>query len=72
MVEEGLIARRPIGDGPLRDLLFGLFVVCLLSSPADAEIRTLTAEGEHILGEHDTKEDAVRLASEAAKRSALE
>ena len=72
MVEEGLIARRPIGDGPLRDLLFGLFVVCLLSSPADAEIRTLTAEGEHVLGEHDTKEDAIRLASEAAKRSALE
>lgn len=72
MTQEGLVVRRPIGDGSLCGLLFGLFWVCLLSSPADAEIRTLTAEGEHILGEHDTKEEAVRLASEAAKRSALE
>jgi hypothetical protein len=72
VVQKGLIARGPIGDGPLRGLLLGLFLVCLLSSPVDAEIRTLTAEGEHILGEHDTKEDAVRLASEAAKRSVLE
>lgn len=72
MTQQGLIARRLIGSGPCSGLLFSLFLACLLSSSADAEIRTLTAEGEHILGEHDTKEDAVRLASEAAKRNALE
>jgi hypothetical protein len=32
----------------------------------------VTAEGEYRLGDHDTKEDAVRLAIEAAKRNALE
>ncbi|HSE58212.1 MAG TPA: hypothetical protein VLA99_05880 [Nitrospiraceae bacterium] len=72
MTQEGPVVRGPIGKGSLCGLLFGLFCVCLLSSPADAEIRTLTAEGEHLLGGHDTKEDAVRLASEAAKRNALE
>lgn len=72
MVVGGLFTRHPIGGGPLFRLLLGFLFVCLLSSRVDADVRTLAAEGEHILGEHDTKEDAIRLASEAAKRSALE
>ncbi|HKW86589.1 MAG TPA: hypothetical protein VJM82_05940 [Nitrospiraceae bacterium] len=41
-------------------------------SPAYAEIRTVTAQGEHRMGDRDTREDAIRLATEAAKRKALE
>lgn len=37
-----------------------------------AETKTVSASGEHRMGDRDTKEDAVRLAIEAAKRNALE
>ncbi len=37
-----------------------------------AEVRVVTAQGEHRMGNRDTKEDAVRLATEVAKRNALE
>lgn len=37
-----------------------------------AEVRIVTAQGEHRMGDRDTKEDAIRLATEAAKRQALE
>src|SRR5207245_9203161 len=37
-----------------------------------AETRTVTADGEYRMGPRDTREDAVRLATEAAKRHALE
>ena len=37
-----------------------------------AEIRVVTAQGEHRMGDRDTREDAMRLATEAAKRNALE
>lgn len=37
-----------------------------------AEIRVVTAYGEHRMGDRDTREDAIRLATEAAKRNALE
>ena len=40
--------------------------------PAHAELRTVTADGEYRMGDRDTKEDAVRLATERAKRNALE
>ncbi|HEX9154788.1 MAG TPA: hypothetical protein VF819_04440 [Nitrospira sp.] len=42
------------------------------ASPAIAEIRVVTSQGEHRMGDRDTREDAVRLATEAAKRNALE
>lgn len=51
----------------LAALMSGAFSV-----PAFAELVTVGAEGEYRLGDHDTKEDAVRLAIEAAKRHALE
>lgn len=41
-------------------------------SPACAEIRIVNAQGEHRMGDRDTREDAIRLATEAAKRNALE
>ncbi len=39
---------------------------------ARAEIRIVTASGEHRMGDRDTREDAIKLATEAAKRNALE
>jgi uncharacterized membrane protein YgcG len=41
-------------------------------SPASAEVRVVSAQGEYRMGDRDTKEDAMRLATEAAKRHALE
>lgn len=42
------------------------------AATARAEIRIVTAQGQHRMGDRDTREDAVRLATEAAKRNALE
>ena len=52
-------------------LLVTLFVP-VFTSPALAEVRVVNAQGEHRMGDRDTREDAIRLATEAAKRSALE
>lgn len=49
-------------------IVAGFFAI----SPARAEIRVVNAQGEHRLGDRDTREDAIRLATEAAKRNALE
>ena len=57
-------------------ILFSLLLlgVALLGvcAPALAEIRIVTAQGEHRMGDRDTREDAVRLATEGAKRNVLE
>jgi predicted component of type VI protein secretion system len=42
------------------------------AAPALADIRVVNAQGEHRMGNRDTREDAIRLATEAAKRNALE
>jgi len=59
-----------------RPLAFLLLASFSLSSvfvePAAADMRTVTADGEYRMGPRDTREDAVRLATEAAKRHALE
>lgn len=44
----------------------------LAVSPADAELRTITATGEYRMGDNDTRTDAKRLALMDAKRLALE
>lgn len=44
----------------------------LADDQAWAEIRIVTASGEYRMGDHDTREDAIKLATEAAKRNALE
>lgn len=70
------IHHRALLRPPIPDHLFsfGLLVVALVVawSTASAEIRTVTAEGEYRMGDRDTREDAVRLATERAKRNALE
>jgi hypothetical protein len=53
--------------------LFTLFVILSVwPSVTLAEVRIVTAQGEHRMGDRDTREDAIRLATEAAKRNALE
>src|SRR5438094_8893009 len=52
--------------------LIGLFHTTLLIESPRAEVRVVTAQGEHRMGDRDTREDAIRLATEAAKRNALE
>ncbi|MCS6896711.1 MAG: hypothetical protein NZM29_01950, partial [Nitrospira sp.] len=49
-----------------------LLVVFQPLAPVCAETRVISASGEYRMGERDTKEDAVRLAVESAKRNALE
>ncbi|MBH0190808.1 MAG: hypothetical protein HP492_03365 [Nitrospira sp.] len=53
-------------------ILLILIAICVGTAPAWAEVRTVSAEGEHRMGDRDTREDAVRLATESAKRNALE
>lgn len=53
-------------------LLLVTFFVPVVTSPALAEVRVVNAQGEHRMGDRDTREDAIRLATEAAKRNALE
>jgi len=53
--------------------LFILFaILSIWPSLTLAEVRVVTAQGEHRMGDRDTKEDAIRLATEVAKRNALE
>jgi len=40
--------------------------------PPSENVRVVTASGEYRMGDHDTKNDATRMAVEAAKRQALE
>ena len=56
---------------PLSLLLFNATVLSSFS-PALGEVRVVSSQGEYRMGDRDTKEDAVRLATEAAKRNALE
>lgn len=53
--------------------LFLLFaILSIWPSQTLAEIRVVTAQGEHRMGDRDTREEAIRLTTEAAKRNALE
>jgi predicted component of type VI protein secretion system len=47
-------------------------VVPAAQRPPSANVRVVTASGEHRMGDHDTRTDAIRLALEAAQREALE
>lgn len=58
---------------------FSTFTFCLsfsllwgLVPPVSAEMRVISSQGEFRMGDRDTREDAMRLATEAAKRNALE
>jgi len=47
-------------------------VVPAAQRPPSGNVRVVTASGEYRMGDHDTRNDAVRLAVESAKREALE
>lgn len=49
-----------------------LAVQLQIAPPAQADIRVVTAQGEYRMGDRDTREDAIRMATESAKRAALE
>ena len=53
-------------------VLFLTLALFIPAAPVLADIRVVNAQGEHRMGDRDTKEDAIRLATEAAKRNALE
>ena len=57
-----------------RIIVLGLVCITILLavSPAQADIRTISAQGEYRMGHRDTQDDAIRLATESAKRHALE
>lgn len=44
----------------------------IAAAPALADIRVVNAQGEHRMGNRDIREDAIRLATESAKRNAFE
>lgn len=53
-------------------VIFVLMTIHLAVTPVQAEVRTISAQGDYRMGHHDTKDDAIRLATESAKRHALE
>jgi hypothetical protein len=57
---------------PNLSLFIFLAILSISPSLTLAEIRVVTAQGEYRMGDRDTKEDAIRLATEVAKRNALE
>ncbi|MEK7762305.1 MAG: hypothetical protein AAB433_12040 [Nitrospirota bacterium] len=57
---------------PRLGLLALLIILSMWPVITLAEVRVVTAQGEHRMGDRDTREEAVRLANEAAKRNALE
>lgn len=58
-------------------LFLGLLFIALSlpltrPSPSQAEVRVVTGTGEHRMNDHETKTDGIRLATEQAKKQALE
>lgn len=47
-------------------------ITCSIPDPISAAVQTVIGEGEYRMGDRDTREDAIRLATEAAKRNVLE
>ncbi len=58
---------------PLAGLMTITLSLCLsCPTPSHAEVRVVTATGEHRMTDRETKTDAIRLATEQAKKQALE
>ena len=62
----------PLIPSPILSLFALLVSLSVWPAVTLAEVRVVTAQGEHRMGDRDTREDAIRLATEAAKRNALE
>ncbi|MCE3225321.1 MAG: exported protein of unknown function, partial [Nitrospira sp.] len=58
--------------GPAPAQSFSPAVLSVAPPVRSTGFRTVTADGEYRMGDHDTRTDAVRLAVEAAKKDALE
>lgn len=54
----------------LLSIALSLLLTC--PSPSQAEVRVVTGTGEHRMNDHETKTDGIRLATEQAKKQALE
>ena len=66
------LAHRAITARRLVAVLVMTLLIPVLPSSVLAEVRVVNAQGEYRMGDRDTREDAIRLATEAAKRNALE
>src|SRR5262249_13837201 len=66
------LAHRPITARLVVAVLIMTLLIPVIPSPALAEVRVVMSQGEFRMGDRDTREDATRLATEAAKRNALE
>lgn len=67
----GLLPSQQLPQIVLSSLLL-IAIQLQMALPAQAETRVVTAQGEYRMGDHDTREDAIRMATESAKRTALE
>ena len=66
------VSRPPTtGRLPLIFFIASSLLWCF-ATPLSAEVRVVSSQGEFRMGDRDTREDAMRLAMEAAKRNALE
>ena len=62
----------PLIPPPSLSVFALLVILSVWPSVTLAEVRVVTAQGEYRMGDRDTREDAIRMATEAAKRNALE
>jgi len=62
----------PLIPPPSLSFLTLFVILSVWPSVTLAEVRVVTAQGEYRMGDRDTREDAIRMATEAAKRNALE
>lgn len=75
LAQSGQQAASPVSQRRPQILLSSLLLIAIplqMASPADAEVRVVTSQGEYRMGDRDTREDAIRMATESAKRTALE
>lgn len=72
MGDKGSFRRHLPRRSPRLSSLCLLFTLLTFPALTHAELRTVTGSGDHVLREHDTKQEGIRLATEAAKRDALE
>ncbi len=70
--QEQARSSRPEGAIKAAFHLSLFLIMSAFISQAAAEVRVVNAQGHHRMGDRDTREDAVRLATESAKRNALE
>src|SRR5690242_3766391 len=66
------IAVSRLTTGRMLTFCLSFAILWCLGEASFAEVRVVSSQGEYAMGDRDTRQDAMRLATEAAKRSALE